>query len=135
MGLNRIFKIEKERISVETGEFKTFPDLKNYTIAYIGKHKAISPSDNDKTISMADIDKDLLIECRLFNENEEIYVFPKNGIIKQRTIRSKEGIETEYIDKIIQLKSWENEEKTKVCTVRHYIGIDGYTIQRYIKID
>lgn len=133
MGINKIYKIEKENILVEIGDFVALPDLKDYAVAYVGKHKAISPLDQSQKPTIEDMDKDLLIECRLFNESEEIFLFSKGGILKQRIIKSGEGSEIQYIDKKIQLRLGENEKKRQVCIVRHYIGAEGYNIQRYIK--
>lgn len=134
MGLNKIHTIQSENVSIKVKDYIELPDTSNYTIAYVGKHKAIIPGES-ATLAKGDMDKDLLIECRLFNEKEEIYIFSVGGAVKQRVIKSGEGYELKYVDKIIQLRSSSERKDRQVCILRHYMDDNGYTIQRYIKIE
>ncbi|MBK9152075.1 MAG: hypothetical protein IPM26_14275 [Saprospiraceae bacterium] len=134
MGLNKIYTIQSEKVSIEVKDYMSLPDTSNYNIAYVGKHKAIIPGEA-ATLADSDMEKDLLIECRLFNDKEEIYIFPVGGVVKQRTIKSGDGVDLKYVDKKIQLRSSSEQKDRHVCILRQYLDDNGYTIQRYIKIE
>jgi len=133
--------IETEQAEIKTEPYTSLPDdLSAYKIAYVGKHKAIQPNSGNKDLTEKDMDPNLLIECRLFNENEneEIYIFPRKGKLRQRTIKLKSGEEKYYIEKKIQLRNPQGSSGTTNDTliVHHYIKQDGgYDFMRYVKIE
>jgi redox-sensitive bicupin YhaK (pirin superfamily) len=133
--MKSIYTIKNEAIEVAIDDFKDLPiDMKQYDIVYVGKHKAITPVNQSDKPTKADLAIELLIECRFFTETEEIYIYPVDGEIKQRTIRKGETNVT-YIDKEVQLRSNSDNEARKILLLRHYIEDNGYNIQRYIKIE
>jgi len=140
MTLNKIYKtIEEDSIQISIEEFKGFnnlpENLSEFSVAYTGKHNAFLhnfPED----LTEEDFDIHLLVECRLFNENEEIFIFPRQGEIYQRTIKSGNE-QHQYISKQIQLRNEEgmSESKNDTLFLRHYLDSDGgYELVRYFKI-
>lgn len=136
-----IYKVEKERIEIKLTDYKSLPnDMSNYRISYVGKHKTILTHVDSKVLpDESDMQSHLLIECKFFNEKEEIYIFVRNGELKQRKIiRSTVGVECDFIDKRIQLRNNEGDNtENKVLVVRHYIDKEngGYSFLRYINIE
>jgi len=137
--MNKIYKdIKTEKIGVDTRDFTSLPeDMKAYAIVYTGKHKAFLKNVASE-LSEEDLDVHLLIECRLFNEEEEIFIFPRQGKLRQRIIKQG-GTEVNFIEKNIQLRNEEGKkgsENTKLL-VRHYINtLNGaYEMLRFVSID
>jgi hypothetical protein len=144
--IKAIYKVEKENIEIKLTVYKSLPnDLSKYIISYVGKHntilsQTILPHDDSKVlIDEKDMQSHLLIECKLFNENEEIFIFVRNGQLQQRQIiRSTVGAEYDFVDKKIQLRNNEGDNtKNKVLVVRHYIDKEngGYSFLRNINIE
>lgn len=137
--LKKIYnKIEEDAVSISVKEFKALPkEISTYKVAYVGKHRAIQPHASNSILELEDMQLHLLIECRIFNENEEIYIFPRQGKLYQRTIKSGDEVH-KYIRKSIQLRNDKDHgnDKNDVLEVRHYINADlnGYSILRYVKI-
>lgn len=132
--MHQIYNSHSENIQIINSEYDGLPsNITSYKIAYIGKHKAISPLDV-KELTEDDFDLALLIECRLFNEEEEIFIFPRNGVVVQRRILKGDEIKN-YIDKTIQLRSTKDSHDRNVLVMRHYFDFNGYNIQRYLKVN
>lgn len=132
--MHQIYSSKSEKIKIITSEYDGLPsDISSFTIAYIGKHKAISPLDV-KELNEDDFDTALLIECRLFNENEEVFIFPRNGVVQQRRIVKGDEI-INFVDKTIQLRSKQDSKDRNVLVLRHYFDGNGYNIQRYLKVN
>lgn len=131
--------LKTEKISLTVDEFCALPDdLNGYTVGYVGKHITYNLVPGAK-LSPQDLDfsPELLIECRLFNKDKEIYIFPRKGKIFQRVIEAGET-ETKFVEKKIQLR---NEEgfagvDNDVLVVRHYLDVNsvGYSMVRYIDV-
>lgn len=132
--MHQIYNSKSENIKIINSEYDGLPsNISSYKIAYIGKHKAISPLDV-KELTEEDFDPSLLIECRLFNDEEEIFVFPRNGVVQQRQI--VKGVEIiNFVDKTIQLRSKKGSNDRNVLVMRHYFDGNGYNIQRYLKVN
>lgn len=137
MALNNIYnRIEIDSIRISVEEYTSLPeDLSGFSVAYTGKHKAFLKS-SAEALQEEDFDIHLLIECRLFNESKEIFIFPRQGKIYQRII--KNGNEQyQYIAKQIQLRNEEgmSSSKNDTLSVRHYLDeTNSYGVMRYLKI-
>ena len=119
-------------VEITWSEFKELPyDLSKYTLAYVGKHKAIKPNDRSANIDVAvDLDPVLLLELRLFNEEEEIFVFSDGVRLRQRHSMNGDEKSYKYIEKCIQLR----DKSSIIC--HHYIDEEngGYDFLRYVKV-
>jgi hypothetical protein len=134
-------KIETENVASDRGPFQGLPEnLSNYNIAYVGKHKAIQPNDKEELDENEDFEPHLLIECRLFKEDEEIYIYPRQGQLMQRVIKLTDGDTRKYIEKEIQLRNpsgASNKQPNDTLIVYHYLNEkeDGYDFLRYVKVE
>ena len=139
--INKIYNnIETDNISITVEKFVELPEvISSFKIAYVGKHRAIQPNTDTPNLDSEDMQKHLLIECRLFNEEEEIYIFRRQNELWQRLIRQSESETHHYIKKSIQLRNDKdsNTDKYDELVVKHYIEADisGYSILRYVKIN
>ena len=141
MTLNKIYDfIETDSIQISVEEFKGFEDLpedlSQFSVAYTGKHIAFLHN-RPGELTEEDFDIHLLVECRLFNESEEFFIFPRQGKRYQRIIKSGSD-KRQYISKQIQLRNEEAmpESKNDKLFLRHYLESDGgYGSVRYFKIE
>lgn len=120
------YKIKAVQTSVEIGNLEDFtlPTRGNALVQCISEMKLI----NNREIPKVSED---ILEMRIFDENQEYYVFKRNGKWQCRYRRDAEGNETNTIDTAMKLrgnmaKKWDEQGNNLHVYTRNYIAEDAF---------